>query len=194
MEVRIQARREQILEAALDVFSEKGFHKAKIEDIAQRAGIGKGTVYEYFSSKDQLFQEMLKEGMSQFSEALDLELKKEQTVRGRLIVFVRKNIEMGINHRSLARIAIMETAIIDDHFRRWLIEMHQDRIEQIEEIISEGIEQGQLKNVNTQIFARLLYGGLGVLMSPMMVITVTPDNIEAFTEEVVGYYLQGITA
>ncbi|MFQ6615076.1 MAG: TetR/AcrR family transcriptional regulator, partial [Fidelibacterota bacterium] len=46
---------EKIIRAAIQVFAEKGLEKGKIADIARTAGIGKGTVYEYFSSKDEIF-------------------------------------------------------------------------------------------------------------------------------------------
>jgi len=46
---------EKIIRAAIQVFAEKGLEKGKIADIAIKAGIGKGTVYEYFSSKDEIF-------------------------------------------------------------------------------------------------------------------------------------------
>src|SRR5712692_724256 len=50
----IAARRSQILEAAARVFSEKGFHRATIRDVAQAAGIADGTIYNYFANKDAL--------------------------------------------------------------------------------------------------------------------------------------------
>ncbi|TLM97504.1 helix-turn-helix transcriptional regulator, partial [bacterium] len=61
-------KRVQIIKAAIKVFSEKGFHDAKVEDIAQQADVGKGTVYEYFSSKTELFQEMFRSGMQFYME------------------------------------------------------------------------------------------------------------------------------
>ncbi|KUK10884.1 MAG: Transcriptional regulator, TetR family [Clostridia bacterium 41_269] len=54
-----EEKKRRILDAAAKVFSKKGFHKAKIEEIAKEAGIGKGTIYEYFASKEELFKEML---------------------------------------------------------------------------------------------------------------------------------------
>lgn len=193
MDGRILTKREQILQAALEVFSEKGFYQAKIEDIAQRAGIGKGTVYEYFAGKTQLFQYMLKEGLAEFSKALNQELEKEDTVRGRLLVLARMSLEMGINHRPLARIALMEAGIIGDDFRRWLLEMHNDRIRQVEEILAEGIRKREIREVNVKVFARLFYGGIGALMNPMTEMSIAGNSINELTEEAVGYYLQGIT-
>ncbi|MFO7890203.1 MAG: TetR/AcrR family transcriptional regulator [bacterium] len=49
-------KKQQILEAAIEVFARKGFKETKISSIAENASIGKGTVYEYFKSKDELFQ------------------------------------------------------------------------------------------------------------------------------------------
>jgi AcrR family transcriptional regulator len=53
------AKKKDILQAALDVFVEKGFSNVVINDIAKAAGIGKGTVYEYFRSREDLFGELL---------------------------------------------------------------------------------------------------------------------------------------
>lgn len=53
------ARREAILAAALDEFTERGFAMARIEDVARRAGVGKGTIYLHFRDKEALFQELV---------------------------------------------------------------------------------------------------------------------------------------
>jgi TetR/AcrR family fatty acid metabolism transcriptional regulator len=53
------ARRKQILDAATQVFAEKGFHRATIKDIARVAGIGDGTIYTYFASKDEVLLAVL---------------------------------------------------------------------------------------------------------------------------------------
>ncbi|MGD8398204.1 MAG: helix-turn-helix domain-containing protein, partial [Anaerolineae bacterium] len=49
-----QVRRQQILDAALAVFSEKGFHGANVSDVAAAAGVSQGTIYWYFDSKEEL--------------------------------------------------------------------------------------------------------------------------------------------
>jgi len=54
-------RREAILAAALDEFAERGFEAARLDDVAKRAGIAKGTIYLYFRDKETLFQELLRE-------------------------------------------------------------------------------------------------------------------------------------
>jgi len=59
-EARSAARRETILAAALDVFSERGFEAARLDDVAKRAAIAKGTIYLYFRDKETLFQELIR--------------------------------------------------------------------------------------------------------------------------------------
>jgi len=56
-------RPRQILEAALQVFGEQGFRSTRLEDVAQRAGVSKGTIYLYFNSKDELFTEMVRHAL-----------------------------------------------------------------------------------------------------------------------------------
>ena len=55
----VAARRTQILDAAITVFSEKGFHRATIKEIARVAGIADGTIYTYFASKDEVLLAVL---------------------------------------------------------------------------------------------------------------------------------------
>src|SRR4051812_25135898 len=54
------AKRDAILMAALDEFSTKGFAAARLDDVARRAGVAKGTIYLYFSDKEALFQELVR--------------------------------------------------------------------------------------------------------------------------------------
>ena len=65
-------RPEEILEAALEVFAEQGLAGARVEDIAGRAGISKGTLYLYFPSKDEVFREALRMKTRRVLEGLTL--------------------------------------------------------------------------------------------------------------------------
>src|SRR6185295_3888359 len=58
---RKDARPQEILEAALFIFAQKGFAAARMEDIGERAGVSKGTIYLYFESKEAVFKALLHE-------------------------------------------------------------------------------------------------------------------------------------
>jgi AcrR family transcriptional regulator len=72
--------RARILRAALDEFSENGFHQATIDSIAERAGIAKGTVYRYFKTKDELFNALKEDTMSEFVELAKREVTRDADV------------------------------------------------------------------------------------------------------------------
>lgn len=183
-----------ILQAALKVFGEKGFYRAKIEDIAQEAGVGKGTVYEYFKSKEHLFREILNEGKNLFTRLMREEINKEATIRQKLENLVRLNIEAGQRYRALARIAMLEATPVDHSFRQRLLEMHTERLNMIEEIIAQGIAKKEIRPVNARIVARLFYGGLGLVAFPFVTMEISPDEIERIASEIIDYYMQGIAA
>lgn len=63
-EVRSAARKEAILTAALEEFSASGFAAARLEDVAKRAGVAKGTIYLYFADKEALFQDLARSMLS----------------------------------------------------------------------------------------------------------------------------------
>ena len=58
---RPEHRPQQIIEAALEVFGESGLANARLQDIASRAGVSKGTIYLYFPNKEELFREMIRQ-------------------------------------------------------------------------------------------------------------------------------------
>lgn len=83
-EIRAQ-RRADILQAATLEFAERGFTRAKMGEIARRAGIGKSTVYEYFPSKNELLTAVLEESFRKMHEFVMLQMEKPVDFRTKLI-------------------------------------------------------------------------------------------------------------
>src|SRR3954466_3990794 len=69
-----QAKERVILDAALDVFGERGFAEARLEDVASRAGVAKGTIYLYFASKGGVFEALTRTGVGAPIAAVGAEL------------------------------------------------------------------------------------------------------------------------
>ncbi len=82
--------RSRILQAALDEFSDKGYHPSTIDSIAERAGIAKGTVYRYFNTKEGLFNALKEDTISEFVEHARHDLSQEEDVL-KIIESVIKN-------------------------------------------------------------------------------------------------------
>jgi len=79
-----QARRAAILDAALDEFSARGYAAARLDDVAKRAGVAKGTIYLYFADKEALFQDMVRSMVSPILGTL--EAMREIDVPARVLV------------------------------------------------------------------------------------------------------------
>src|SRR5690242_12618598 len=75
------ARREAILAAALDEFSAQGFAATRLDDVARRAGVAKGTIYLHFRDKEALFQELIRSVLSPFVGTLEIALKADVPAR-----------------------------------------------------------------------------------------------------------------
>lgn len=189
---KVQTKRELIMEAGLKIFSQKGFHKTKIEEIAQEAGIGKGTVYEYFNSKEQLFKEIIREGMELFDDVIREGLSKQNSTREKLKELLRQSIMTWQRFQPLIRSTMMEASLFDPPFRTWLMKKHYQRLLYIEEIVEEGIKSKEIKAINEMLFARIFYGGMGLILNPFEEQEIRPEEIEDIVEVTVEYYLNGI--
>jgi AcrR family transcriptional regulator len=78
------ARREAILAAALDEFSARGFAATRLDDVAKRAGVAKGTIYLYFADKETLFQELIRGTLGPLINALEHAQPGDVPLRQRL--------------------------------------------------------------------------------------------------------------
>lgn len=189
---RIMLKREMILKAALEIFAEKGFHRAKIEDIALSAGIGKGTVYEYFTSKEQLFMDMLKEGLEKIDQNALEEIARQQTSIDKIRCMVRLNIEMGRRYEKLTKIVMTEHPILDEAFHKFMIRIFEQRLLRIEKIITDGIAGGELRPCNIKISAHLLMGGLAFIINPLTGNGVDDLTADELMNQMLDFFFNGI--
>lgn len=88
------AKADAIVRAAIHIFARDGLDRGKIADIAIDAGIGKGTVYEYFRSKDDIFHAIVDTIMGDMAEASDKLYSMDLSPRDKLRTFMRMNIEL----------------------------------------------------------------------------------------------------
>lgn len=96
----------EIIKAAIRVFSEHGFDGAKMEYIAKEAGVGKGTIYEYFESKERLFKEILKFSVEKFGFGLKESMDQGVNIEEKILNCSRYYAEFLSSHMDIAEIAI----------------------------------------------------------------------------------------
>jgi AcrR family transcriptional regulator len=109
-EEKSAARRDAILAAALDEFAASGFAATRIDDVARRAGVAKGTIYLYFRDKEALFQELVRSALSPIVAVLEHPPAGEVTPRGLLGVLVQTFVReiYGTRRKDVIRLVLSE--------------------------------------------------------------------------------------
>lgn len=140
-------RRRQILDAAREVFLQKGFRATTMDEIAQRAELGKGTLYSYFRSKEELYVAVMNEGLEilfdRIEETLALPLEPEEVIRRLGEVYYRYYLE----HRDYFRVFFfLEHGDVAKELPRELIQGNIERgvrcLELFSRVVQRGVQQG----------------------------------------------------
>ncbi|RKD33521.1 TetR/AcrR family transcriptional regulator [Thermohalobacter berrensis] len=154
-----EERRINIIEAAVKVFSKKGFHKARMEDIAKEAGIGKGTIYEYFDSKKHLFYEMIKHNVNLYKDNIKVILEKESNLEERLLGICRYHGRFISEHIDMAQSIISQSHLIDDEMKCWLFNERMNIFTIFLDIFKDSQKKGELrKDLNIEAAVLSLIG------------------------------------
>src|SRR5215471_8215602 len=139
-----------ILEAARTVFAAKGFNDATVDDIANAAGVAKGTVYLYYKSKRDIYFAALKFGIQQMYAVLDEELKAQSTTEGKLRALIAVKLAYFDDNRDFFKIYYSELGniflhpgTIDNEFRAFYFE----QAKLVESILKEGARKKLLRPV-----------------------------------------------
>ncbi|QXM05633.1 TetR/AcrR family transcriptional regulator [Crassaminicella indica] len=157
---KVKDKKQLIIEAAMKIFCRDGFHKATVSEIAAKAGVGKGTIYEYFDSKKQLFIEMMKYYANLYYENLIAAIEKEKTIMDKLKRYILIEEEIMTKHGDLAQIFMREAYNIGLEVHKI---MKNNRIKQIQffaDLIQAGIDEGIFRNVNPYTAALAFMGSV----------------------------------
>lgn len=139
-----EEKQTDIIKAAIRVFSEHGFDGAKMEYIAKEAGIGKGTIYEYFESKDRLFEEILKFSVEEFRLGLKESMDQGETIENKLLNCSRFNAEFLNNHLDIVNIAL-QIKMLSKEIRVHHMAVQAVIIEHYKEMVKAAQAKGEIK-------------------------------------------------
>ncbi|RJF75369.1 TetR/AcrR family transcriptional regulator [Rhodopseudomonas palustris] len=156
--LRAAERRAAIVEAALDEFTARGFAATRLEDVAKRAGVAKGTIYLYFADKETLFQELLRFSLLPLIGELGAPPRPGISARAMLEsfveVFVREVTET--KRADLLRLLISEgkrfPSLAEFHYREVVVH----GIAAMRRVIAYGLERGEIRNKALLDYPQLL--------------------------------------
>lgn len=154
-----EEKKKNILLAAQKVFARKGFTSAKIDDVAREARIGKGTVYEYFKSKEDIFFALYEEVKAELHRRI-FSIDKELPPGEKLRKYLASALLSFEAWRDFSFVLLDFWAV---HKRSSSSKVNFDELysearEQIASVIKEGIKNGDFKKVNPTHAASLLVG------------------------------------
>jgi AcrR family transcriptional regulator len=166
----IQARRRQILNAAVEVFADKGFHRATIKDIAKEAGIADGTIYNYFGNKTDLILGILdqmnnteerEEQLTVVAEAPDLRAAFSEGLRQRIADL--------LPYQRVLQAVLPEILVNDDLRARYYQQVIAPTTALAEGYFEQLAASGEMRNLDVQLVVRLISGAtLGLLILRML--------------------------
>jgi len=154
-------KRKKILEAAATVFSQKGFHQAKMDEIAKQAGVPKGTLYYNFSGKSKLFAATVTEGMEKIIGQVEKELESDLPFKEHLRKLIRSNLFLYLKYSDLSKIVFNElTSGIDNDVLEEIEKVRLRYIDFVSDLLRQGQERGYLKEIDTRLAAVGIVGFL----------------------------------
>lgn len=201
MKEKTKKKRQAIMDAALSVFLENGYEKSKIIDIAQKAGVGKGTVYEYFDSKESLFHNLLDTYCQYYKETVGETLAGMESCSARQKLLAIMSIEHDLQQRvGLKAMGPMQFHMEFAHFpglKQAMLDLLQFKFHTLRHILEVGIHTGELRQINTSLGAVILMSSCGVALDlmeyrpsescneamPCPAQLVPPSAVEGFTDE-----------
>ena len=154
-----EERPKQILSAALDIFGEHGLAASRLEDIAKRAGLSKGTIYLYFHNKEELFREVVRHTVvTQLEEAERMVSDTTTSATQTLTEFMRKywGFIRSSQFAPLFRLIHAEIHNFPDLARFYAEEVVARGHRLIAGIITRGIDTGEFRDVDPAVAARML--------------------------------------
>ncbi len=185
--------RTAILEAAGEAFARFGFKKASVEDIARRAGVGKGTIYLYFESKDALFEACIRASNARSVAELEAAVRRAVTPELQVRAFIECKLEQSSRMVGDQRLQFETLAELGPHALRLMPELGRNETAVLARILEAGSRQGAFAvTAPNQVASGLveMLAGLTIKLMTQGLEVPLKEALDAFFE----VFIRGLTA
>ena len=172
---RKEARPQELLDAALDLFVEKGFAATRSEEVAARAGVSKGTLYLYYPSKEELLKEVIRHNVvNQIAEGIEIVRAFEGTSAELLAYVLRLWWErVGETRASgILKLMMSEVRNFPEIAQFWIDEVTSPADRMVAEIVQRGIDSGEFRQVQVE-------NAVHALISPLLFLVMNKHSLGA---------------
>ena len=159
-------KRESILKAAIEIFSKKDFKTASISEIARKAGVADGTIYQYFRSKEDLFFSIPIEKTNEFRSQLGLHLEGISGAFNKIRKFVWYFLYFFKTNPAYGRILMLEMRVNKSFVQTETYDFLKQSVSEVLNIIKEGQDEGIIRqDTDIYILRHLILGTLEHMVS-----------------------------
>lgn len=189
---KAEIRKEQILKAALEIFAEKGFQETTISEVAKKAKLSEGTIYEYFTSKEDLLFSIPGETARKGIKELENHLEYVRGATNKIRTIIYHFLSLYHHNRTYASVAML---ILKPN-RRFLetkpYEIVREGYRMILKVIEEGIASGELiPDANPYLVRSLIIGTIDQIVTRSVLLG-NPENLLEFVDPLTDVVLKGI--
>lgn len=193
-----ERKREAILRAAMRVFADRSVYDFKMIDIARAAVVGKGTLYEYFSSKEDLVAGCMGLFVSDYEHHVSGRIEAVSGSGAKIRAFVDASVSFFAGEPHRVQLIFDFWSVTVRAFGREALEDHglgsfMEARRQLEGVISAGIQRGEFRQVNAQMTASMLLALLDGLLFQAAMGIVRLDRPDA-AQQISDTFLEGIQA
>ncbi|MDQ7795110.1 MAG: TetR/AcrR family transcriptional regulator [bacterium] len=161
-------KQDRILQAALTTFGQRGFHRATMEDIALSAGVGKGTLYLYFPSKQALLEEIFRTGLEAYTTGLQAIASGPGSAARRLEEMAAFALGFAAANREFAGLVQEGPVGMREEFKRWLWGLRGRILNAVREVAADGVGAGEFRPLDPGLLAHVFLGGIHSLAAAIV--------------------------
>lgn len=147
----------RIFNTAIQVFADKGYDNASIEEITAIAGVAKGSLYYHFSKKEDIFDTLLEEGMKLLKNSIEIKTEKCETALEKIKAIILVQIKVTVKYENFLNVIFSQMWGEDEKSKKCRNAVF-DYIDIIKDIIVEGIENGEFYEGDTDAIASAIFG------------------------------------
>ncbi|MEB2358611.1 TetR family transcriptional regulator [Bacillus pumilus] len=149
----------QIIDAAVVVIAENGYHQSQVSKIAKQAGVADGTIYLYFKNKEDILISLFKEKMGQFIERMETDIQKEPSAKEKLLLLIEEHFRMLAQNHHLALVTQLELRQSNLELRQKINEVLKGYLNMLESILAEGKKTGEFRqNLDVRLARQMVFG------------------------------------
>ena len=147
----------KIFETSMKLFAEKGYEATSIEEITATVGVAKGTLSYHFSSKEEIFNFLVDEGIKLLQNSIDIKTAKRNNYIDKIKAIVLIQIKIVAKYEDIMTILLSQFWGNEERNKKCQTQVY-DYISTIEKIVQEGIQKGEIKNGDARTIASEIYG------------------------------------